>query len=110
MATLSIQEIISDGLSAVYSAAEVGGDDFNNALTAGKNAPFIHVKNGDVSSVDVTPTIVQLVDGQSVVPKVHSIPAGQDLFIGPFDRTVYGNSVSLTYSSVTNLTLAVLRS
>lgn len=109
MATLTIQELSSDGLQATYDPADVAGDDFDNALAAGKNAPFIHVKNGDASPIDVTPAIVQTVDGQSVVPKVHSIPAGGEKFIGPFDRTAYGSTVNLTYSSVTSVTIAVLQ-
>lgn len=106
MATLTAQVLSSDGLDPTYSPADVAGDEFDNASL--KN-PFVHVKNGDAAGITVTPVITQLVDGQSVTPKNISIPAGESRFIGPFPRAAYGTTLTLTYSAVANVTVAVLQ-
>ena len=107
MATLVAQKITSDGLQATHVPADVAGDDFVNSNSTSGNA-FVSIKNGDASPMTVTPVITSLVDGQAVVSKVITIPAGGEKLIGFFQFAAYGPSVSLTYSSVTSVTIAAL--
>ena len=107
MATLTVQDIAVDGLTPSYVAADVAGDEFANSARA-----FVHVKNGGVSSVNVT-IASQFAPSPGVGPAdiVISIPAGGETMAGPLNNRVFNNAdgnVELTYSDVTNVTVAAL--
>jgi hypothetical protein len=106
MAVLAVQIITRTGLKPVYSAASTAGDEFVNS-----GSEFIHVKNGGGTSRIVSIVTPLLVDGLAVVDREVTVPAGEEKMIGPFQSAVYSNagSVSLTYDSITSLTLALLK-
>lgn len=105
MAVLTVQNVVRAGLEATYAAAAAGGDSFPND---GKDT-FAHVKNGSGGSIDVTIETPGTVDGLAIADRVVAVPAGEERMIGPFPTATYSNSVGLTYSGVTSLTVAAIR-
>ena len=107
MATFSVQSYDRSGLNPSYAAAAGGGDEFVNA-----GVEFIHVKNDDASSMDLTIVTQNTSDDLAVADRVISIPAGEERIIGPFPTGIYNDAngkVQLTYSSVTSLTVGVIK-
>lgn len=110
MPLIATQTIDEDGLDATYSSADVGGDTFVNDTKT-----FLHLKNGDASPTTVTvaaavsttqkPGFGELskADAQVVVG------ATDEAFLGPFPASAFGPTPGIAYSSITSLTLAVLR-
>ena len=109
MATLSVQSIVKAGLNPSFSAAAGGGDQF--ALTD-KNDIF-WIKNGSGGSITVTFTTQATTDGLAVADRTVAVPAGEDRAVSDLDPNVYRDSsgyCQVTYSGVTSLTVAALRS
>ena len=109
MAQLTVQDLDSDGLSVQTDGASAasGGDSFRND---GKT--FLAVHNGDASGMTVTLVTPQTVDGNAVDDKAVAVAAGETEIIGPLPTATYndsGNDVSVTYSSVTSLTVLAFR-
>lgn len=109
MATLSVDSLDITGLNATYVAADVAGDAIPWSATA-----FLHVVNGD--TVSHTATIAsQFAARPGVAPAdiAVAIPAGEERFIGPFDRNLFRNSdgnVAVSYDAVTGITVAAIKS
>ena len=108
MATLTAQVMTRAGLEVTYSAATVspGYDQFLNY-----GNQFIHIRNGHSGDQTVTISTPATLDGLDVNPRSVVITANEERFIGPFPPAVYNNSsglVTLSYSGVTALTLAVI--
>lgn len=104
MAVLTVQEIDRDGLEATYASAAAGGDTVpNDEIT------FLHVKNGSGASIDVTIQTPGTVDGLAVTDRTVAVPASEERMIGPFPASVYGATLTLSYSDVTSLTIAAIR-
>lgn len=112
MATLTVQDVTESGLEATYSAAEAGGDTFNNSQ-GGRT--FIHVKNGDASSHTVTVTPDQSSKevagfGTLTKPEISvAIPAGEERFIGPFPHLAFSSAPDVQYDAVTSVTIAAIK-
>ena len=108
MATIASQTITRDGLDPTLSPAAGGGDDFVNT---GKE--FLFVKKTDAASRTLTFDILTTVDAQAVTDRAVVVPAGKTLLIGPFPQAVYNDpatgKLGITYSAVTNLSLAVIK-
>lgn len=104
MATLTVQDIVRTGLETTYADAAGGGDDFANT-----GVEFIHIKNGSGSDITLTIVTTETIDGLAVADRTVVITAGEERMIGPFPCRWYGASVSLTYSDVTSLTLAIIK-
>lgn len=107
MATLTTQEVDADGLTASYDAADDGGDEFPNSSTA-----FVHIKNDGASSIDAT-IVSQYEARPGVGPEdiVITVAAGEETLAGPFNPRVFDNvdgNVEITYSDVTDVTVAAL--
>jgi hypothetical protein len=67
------------------------------------------VKNTDSSAAhSVTITISRTVDGQTVAPRVTSVPANTSKAFGPFDAADYGSALLLSVDSAL-LTLVAVR-
>lgn len=111
MATLSRQSVTESGLAPTYSSAAGGGDDFVN-----RGKEFIHVKNGSGSSITVTVTAQNTDADNNVFGSLTksdasgAVAAGDDAFFGPFPPAAFNSSgkASITYSSATSVTVAVL--
>jgi hypothetical protein len=108
VAVLTAQNIARSGLSESFAAATVSGDTFVN-----DERTFLHIKNTNAATRDVTVTPSRLVDGRAASPLVVTVAAlTGDVLIGPFPAADYNNTdnvVSITYSAVTNLTIALVR-
>lgn len=106
MAQLATQQIAIGGMAPAYAAAGAGGD----KVEPGNHA--LHVKNGSGASVTVTIVTPGTVQGQAIGDVAVAVPAGADRFIGPFPSPDFAGSdglVSVTYSAVASVTVAVLR-
>lgn len=104
------ETIAESGLNATYTAADVGGDTFDN-----DGDTFLHVKNGSGAPITVTVTPVQPTTeksgfGQLTKPNAETIiaAAGEE-FMGRFPTIAFGRVGAISYSGVTSLTVAVLR-
>ena len=104
MAVLTVQEISRAGLNPSYSAAAAGGDEApNDEIT------FLHVKNGSGGSIDVTIQTPGTIDGLAITDRTVAVPASGERMIGPFPASVYGATLTISYSGVTSLTIAAIR-
>lgn len=113
MAQITAQAPSETGAALTYTAAGVSGDSFTNT---GKEV--IHVKNGGGSSITVTVKSRDTapdVSGYGPVSKPDrqvTISAGGDRMIGPFPQKAFNEAstgrVSLTYSSTTSVSAAVI--
>lgn len=109
MATLTVQTISVGGLSPVYSAADAGGDKLKPGRTT-----FLHVVNGDASPITVTiATPGTTKYGLAIEDRAVTVGASDEQMI-PIDPEQYGDPAdsglaSVSYSSVTSVTVAALR-
>jgi hypothetical protein len=104
MAALTTITAARAGVSVVGAAAAGGGDTFTN--TGGEVAI---VFNGDGSPITVTFTTSVTVDGLAVADRAVTVGASARLAIGPFPKYAYGSTVSIAYSAVTSVTVAILK-
>ncbi len=109
MADLTVQAVTIDGILPTYGAAAGGGDTFDND---GKT--LFHVKNADASPITVTiddtistgPAGAKAFDADVEV----TVGATSEQLIGPFPTKRFGRSAAVTYSAVTTVTVAAIRS
>lgn len=109
MATLTVQEIAYTGLEATYASAAGAGDQ----VAAGEET-FLHIKNGSGSDITVTVETPGTVSGIAIVDPDTVVTAGEERFIGPLGKALFGdptdsNLVSITYTDVTTLTIAAIK-
>lgn len=108
MATLDPQVIDREGIEPAYANAGGAGDQY---LNTGYRT-FVHAKNGQTGDVDITIKTQTVIDGEPVEDKVVVVPGNDDTFFGFYLPGHYNDPygyVQMTYSSVTSLTIAVLR-
>jgi hypothetical protein len=107
MALLSTQAIALAGLNPAYAACAGGGDEF-----VPNRRTFIHVKNGHSSPQSVTVVTPRTQRGLAIADVVVSVPNAGERMIGPFNAEEFGDPVDgradISYSGVTNLTIAVV--
>lgn len=114
MATLTVQKMSFTGLEAVYTTADVGGDEFVN-----DERTIVHVINGGGSDITVTVTAQETVANKNGFGDIEIADtevvctAGEERFIGPFPSQRFNNKstglVQLSYSGVTSVTIAAMR-
>jgi hypothetical protein len=108
MATLSPQTIVQAGITPTYAAAAVAGDQFLN-----DGRTFIQLKNTNGSTRTVTIATSGTISGRAIADDAVVIPVTTgDKMIGPFPQGIYNDAngyVQLTYSAVTDLTIAVVK-
>lgn len=107
MAVLTVQSVSRSGLEATYASCAVGGDTFVNS-----GYEIIHIKNGHSGAQTVTITTPATTYGLAIADPAVEVTAGEERFIGPFPPAVFNgasDTVSLTYSGVTSLTIAILK-
>lgn len=108
MATLSPQVPTLAGLNPTYAAAAGGGDQ-----VACDDRLFLHVKNTNASSRDVTIATPGTVDGLAIADVVVTIPANTgDRMIGPIKASLFADAngfAQITYSAATGVTIAAVR-
>lgn len=112
MAILTPQPLTTQGIEPTFHGASAGGDSFLN-----DGNTYIHIKNGHSGPQTVTLTSIDsartttlgefpLADLEIVVPD------DEERIAGPFPQTRFNDAngrVSMTYSGVTALTVAVIR-
>lgn len=107
MALLQTQTIAQAGLTPALQAASSSGDTWEPATTT-----FLAFKNGSGSQITVTVQTTASFYGQPLSNVAIPIPAGAEVWAGPFDpgqvRQQGSNLAGLTYSSVTGLTVAAI--
>lgn len=86
------------------AAAAAGGDHFANT---GKEV--LVVSNTSGGPVNVTAETTTTVDGQAVADNVVAVADSKPTIIGPFPLSDYSDDVKLTYGSVTNVLVKVVR-
>lgn len=94
----------TDGISLAGVAAAGGGDTFENT---GKE--FVVINNGGGGAITLTVATPTTVDGLAVADLTASVGAGAIKAVGPFPPSIYGETVSLSYSGVTSVSVAVAR-
>ncbi len=84
---LTLQQISRTGLDVTYAAGDqANGHSFDNT---GQNV-FLHVKNTNAATRDVTITTPNSVDGLAIGNLVVTVPATPgDTMIGPFPAALY---------------------
>ncbi len=108
MAEILVQEVLLTGLEETTQAAAAGGDYFVND---GKTV--LHVINGSAGDITVTVDSPKECNQGFTHDAAVVVTAGEERFIGPFDRKRFNDAngrVQVTYSGVTSLTVAALRS
>ena len=109
MAVLTPQDILRTGLTPSFAAATAStGDTLVNDERC-----FVRVKNASGSPITVAAQPTRVVDGLAATPRTVSVPATTgDVSIGPFPAADYNdtnNVVTVICSSVTSVTIAVIR-
>lgn len=104
MATLSSQQCTPAGLSVSFSAASGGGDAIDPSRVS-----LLVVKNDDASSKTVTITRPGTQYGQAIPDPSLSVAAGAvAVFLVPASFADTDSLVDVTYSAVTNLSVAAV--
>lgn len=108
MALLTAQTVLTSGLQPTYVGASAGGDTFANS----DERNYLHIKNASASAVNVTINSITPCNHGFDHDIVVSIPAGGERMIGTFAVNRFNNDqgvVSITYSAVASVTVAVIR-
>lgn len=102
------QQITDIGLIPVYSPAAAEGHQIENS--AGK--VILHIRNKSENDVNVTIKSGFAVGDLKLQDRVVNIPAGKEIFVGPFKSEIYnqpGTSyIHVDYSDVEEVEVAVL--
>jgi len=108
MATLTPQVPTLAGLTPSYAAANAGGDQ-----VPCDDRTFLHVKNTNASSRDITITTPGTVDGLAVADVAVTVPANTgDKMIGPLKASLFADAngfAQVGYSAATGVTVAAVR-
>lgn len=110
MATLTVGTIARGtayDITTGLTSAAGGGDEFSNDGTA-----VLYCDNQDASSTTVTVVSTKTVDSDAtlaVADLATTVGAGKLVAIGPFPTATFGTTVSITYSSVTSLSVCVAK-
>ena len=108
MALLNPQAINLSGTTINFASASSGGDQFPNT-----GRELLLVRNGGTSAITVTVTSQGRYRGVPFSNVVLNVPAsGGEVIAGPFPPEVFNDTsgrVSVSYSAVTSVTVAVLQ-
>ncbi|MCK5641223.1 MAG: hypothetical protein KAJ19_10510 [Gammaproteobacteria bacterium] len=110
MAQLDIQKVDKSGAALSYDAAAAAGDTFNSY-----KGVFVHAKKANAGDATITiaaitdPIITEKAGSLAVPDMVITVPTADDvLFSAPPSHIGPDGTVTMTYASETDLTLAVL--
>ncbi|WP_337187596.1 hypothetical protein [Phenylobacterium sp.] len=111
-AALTPQIMSMNGIAPTYNAANSGGDTFLN-----DGRTYVHIKNGSGGSLTVTfASVASYTDNAlgtiTLSNLAVAVPAGAERIVGFFPLARFNDvngRVSMTYSGVTSLTVAVVR-
>jgi len=106
MAVITPQEISrsSNGTLVTLAAASSGGDTFVNGTKRS-----LRVKNAAGGNLTLTVAIPGTTDAVANADKVYTIPNDSAIYeFSPFPVAIYSSTVTITYSSETSITVAVV--
>lgn len=106
MAALTVTQLTTAGVTHATTSAAGGGDTFTNTGTE-----FFFITNGGGSPITVTFTVTGVIgkSGEPGTNRVVTVNNGVTRLIGPFDPAAFGGSVSVAYSAVTSVIVAVYK-
>lgn len=108
MALLTPQQISLVGTSPAYGSAAAGGD-----TVAPDDRAFLHIKNTNGATRDVTIVTPGTTFGQANADVVKTVPATTgDVMMGPLVPALADPTtglISITWSAVTGITVAVVK-
>lgn len=97
------------GTAAAYAAASGGGD-----TVSPSDRTHLHAKNGSGGALTVTVVAQTACNHGTLHDLVVSVPGGAERLIGPISPTRFARPedglAEITYSGVTSLTIAAVRS
>jgi hypothetical protein len=105
MATLTIRQITGDGLDPTFSSAAALGDEFAND----GQRTFLVVKNTNAATRTITVTSTAAAGTGLDDDMVFTVAQNKTIYAGPFPRSRFGATVSVTYDAVTDLTVAAMK-
>ena len=105
MAALTSVSESQQGISVAAVAAAGGGDTFTNT---GRTRLLIFNGSGGSITVTVITSGTEPKTGLAIADASVVIPSGEDHIVKPMPVSVYGTTVSITYSGVTSLTISVI--
>lgn len=102
MAALTVQTLSLSGTELTNNSAAAGGDTFVN-----DGRTYIKLDNGDASPTTATFVTTETITtaALAVADLAVVITNAKEEIIGPFPTATFGPTVSITYSSVTSLTV-----
>ena len=103
MALKTVQKPGLAGAAVTYTAADAAGDTFPN-----DGRTVLHVRNGGAAGITVGVDSTSPCDYGFDHDLSATVAAGADRMIGPFAPNRFGTTVTVTYSAVTSVTIAVL--
>lgn len=107
MTLIATQTVTQAGLTPSFQSASSGGDTWYPTATT-----VLDFKNASDSPITVTIVTTATLYGQPISNVSVSVPSSGEVICGPFDpgmvMTAGTNTASMTYSSVTSLTVAVI--
>lgn len=107
MALIQTQAITAAGLTPAFQAASAGGDTWDPTTFT-----FLAAKNGSGAQITITVATTATIYGQPIGNVAVPVPAGAEVWFGPFDPGMVAqagsNLGSLTYSAVSGLTIAAV--
>ncbi len=103
MANLVTQTVTLTGVVLTYVSASSP----NDIITNNDGRSILRVKNGSGGSVTVTVDSTRPCDQGFDHDNVVVVGAGAEAAIGPFPTVRFGRSVTVSYSSITSVTVAV---
>lgn len=104
MATLSVQDTALDGTDVTLAAADGSGDDFPNT-----GNEYLEVSNGSGGEITVTCSASGDCNQGFTHDSTTTIPDGESRRIGRFPTARFGDSVSVSYSTATSVTVAAVK-
>lgn len=102
MAALTVYTGNRDGEEVVYEAPGAAATVANNGRT------MLLVENTSGSVLNIGQVIVKTVDDVTPDPRMATVDNSSWGLVGPWDREIYGDPVSLTFDQLTGVSVVAL--
>lgn len=104
MAALTVTSVNTAGVAVSAAAAAGGGDTFANT-----GSELFYIVNGGGSPITVTFATGTYFGGEPITARAVAVANGATKIVGPFRPDIFGTTVSVSYSAVTSVTVAVFK-
>ena len=102
---LTLNTLDVDGAEMALESADASG----NTVANDGEKTFVVATNGDASETTLTFETPFTVGGVAIAEHAVAIPAGETWIIGPFPVRAFSRTLTITYSSVTSLTVGAFK-